>query len=356
MERSSYRIIDANFNRAREAVRVIEDYCRFALNCDSLSHRSRQLRHNLCATISELDAERLIASRDTVHDVGVGSAVDNQMQRTKLHDCFTAAAKRLPEALRTIAEVAQTINPAIALKIENLRYIAYTLEKDIIVLASTVEKFKRVKLYVIITCDSDSSEPKVLQLTTSCATSGADCIQLRVKNAEDNKFFGIAEEFAKICRRENVISIINDRADIAIAVGANGVHLGQADLPIGKVRALEITPLIIGKTTHSPQQIQAACGEMPTYVSIGPVFATTTKPELLPLGLDYVTMSVKTLESSGVGHVAIGGINLKNIESVLRAGAERIAVCSAVTESPDPAEMCRAFKEKITSFEHKLQS
>jgi thiamine-phosphate pyrophosphorylase len=356
MERSSYRIIDANFNRAREAVRVIEDYCRFALNCDALSQRARQLRHNLCAAIAALDTERLIASRDTLNDVGVGSVVDNQMRRTDLHDCFTAAAKRLPEALRTIAEVAQTINPAIALKIEDLRYVAYTLEKDIVIFGGSVEKFKRVKLYVIITSNSGSSELEVLKLTNNCVTGGADCIQLRAKDIEDDAFFDIAGELVKICKRENVISIINDRADIAIAAGADGVHLGQNDLPVEKVRILQITPLIIGKTTHSQQQIQTACSEMPTYVSIGPVFATSTKPELVPVGLDYVTMSVKTLEPYGVSHVAIGGINLKNIDNVLAAGAERIAVCSAVMQAPDPAEMCRTFKEKITAFGQKSPS
>jgi len=353
MERSSYRIIDANFNRAREAVRVIEDYCRFALNCDALSQRARQLRHNLCTAIGNLDTERLIASRDTINDVGVGSIVDNQMRRTDLHDCFTAAAKRLPEALRTIAEAAQIIDPAIALKIEDLRYTAYTLEKDVVVFSSGVEKFKHVKLYVIIT---GKQSLEVLQLTESCATGGTDCIQLRLKDVEDDEFFEIAGEFVKICRRENVISIINDRADIAIAAGADGVHLGQNDLQIEKVRPLQITPLIIGKTTHSQQQILATCSEMPTYVSIGPVFATSTKPELAPVGLDYVTTAVRTLEPSGVGHVAIGGINLENIDSVLAAGAEKIAACSAVTAAPDPAAICRAFKEKIAAFERKLPS
>lgn len=344
MELSSYRIIDANFNRAREAVRVMEDYCRFALNSDSLSQRARQLRHNLCAAISNFDTEKLIAARDTLNDVGVGSTVDNQMRRTDLHDCFTAAAKRLPEALRTIAEVAQTINPAIALKIENLRYTAYTLEKDIILFSGGVEKFKRVKLYVIIT---SQQLLEVLQLTNSCAAGGADCIQLRVKDVEDDTFFDLASEFVKACRHQNAISIINDRADIAIVTGADGIHLGQNDLPIEKVRSLQIKPLIIGKTTHSQQQLVAATSEMPTYVSLGPVFATSTKPDLAPVGLDYVTKAVKLLEPSGVEHVAIGGITLENIDQVLRAGAKRIAVCSAVTKATDPAEMCRAFKEKI---------
>lgn len=351
MERSSYRIIDANFNRAREAVRVVEDYCRFALNSEALAQRAKQLRHNLCTAVGGLDATRLIASRDTLNDVGVSAPVNNQMRRADLYDCFTAAAKRLPEALRTIAEVAQTLNPAVALKIEDLRYTAYTLEKDIMLFCSGVEKFKRVKLYIIITIGSNSSELEVLKLTNSCITGGADCIQLRAKNIEDDVFFDIAEEFVKVCRRENVISIINDRADIAIAATASGVHLGQDDLPVEKVRYLQFTPLIIGKTAHSQQQLTEAASEMPTYVSVGPVFTTSTKPELTPVGLDYVANAVKLLEPSGVNHIAIGGITLKNIESVLRAGAKRIAVCSAVTEASEPSVVCNALKEKITAFE-----
>ena len=347
MERSIYRIIDANFNRAREAVRMMEEYCRFALNCEPLAARTKQLRHQLCDAVSKLDSQQLIASRDTLNDVGVGCAVDNQMKRADLTDCFTAASKRLTEALRVIAEVTQTSNATVAAAIENLRYTAYTLEKDIALFSGIVGKFKHVKLYVIIT---SSQLLEVLRLTSNCATNGADCIQLRAKNVEDDAFFELACEFVKLCRRENVLSIINDRADIAIASGADGAHLGQHDLPIEKVRQLQVTPLIIGKTTHSEQQLLAACGQIPTYVSVGPVFATSTKPNLAPAGLDYVTRSIKTLAPTGVSHIAIGGITLGNIEQVLNAGTERIAVCSAVTKVPDPASACRAFKEKIESF------
>ncbi len=347
MPHNTYRVIDANFNRAREAMRVMEDFCRFALNCDLLTQRAKLLRHQLSAAIAKIETGRLIAARDTLNDIGVGKTVDNQMQRADLSDCFTAASKRLTEALRTIEEAIRTFDVATAKTIENLRYNAYTLEKDIVIFSDTAGKFKKVRLYVVI---SSQVLTDILRLTNCCIAGGADCIQLRAKNIDDEGLFALAVEFAKVCRNSGVLCIINDRADIAIAAGADGVHLGQNDLPIGQVRKLQQTPLIVGKSTHSPEQLRTAISEMPAYVSLGPVFATTTKPVAEPVGLDYVTEAAKILEPVGISSVAIGGITLKNLEQVLSAGAKRIAVCSAVTETADPVSVCKEFKKKIETF------
>ncbi|MDD5326683.1 MAG: thiamine phosphate synthase [Phycisphaerae bacterium] len=344
MTRAVYRIIDANFNRAREAMRVIEDFCRFFLNSALLTARTKQLRHELSAAISKLDANQLIAARDTISDVGVGTTVDNQLRRSDLRDCFTAGCKRLTESLRALAETTQTINPEVARTIENIRFSAYTLEKDIVLFAEAAEKFESVRLYVIIT---SSLPAEVISLTSQCLAGGADCIQLRAKGIDDDKLFALASEFAKLCKDAGVLSIINDRVDIAVATGAAGVHLGQNDLPIDQARKLQLAPLIIGKSTHSIEQLRAACNELPTYVSLGPVFSTGTKPNAAPAGLDYVRQGVESLSDTGIGHVAIGGITLENIEDVLKAGAKTIAVCSAVTESADPTAACRALKQKI---------
>ena len=152
----------------------------------------------------------------------------------------------------------------------------------------------------------------------------------------------------QICKAGGVLSIINDRADIAVAAGADGVHLGQNDLPVEQVRKLELKPLIIGKSTHSLKQLEAARDELPTYVSLGPVFSTGTKPTAEPVGLGYVTEGVQRLADTGIGHAVIGGITLENVEEVLDAGARTIAVCSAVIDARDPAEACRALKASIT--------
>jgi thiamine-phosphate pyrophosphorylase len=347
MERAVYRIVDANFNRTREAVRVIEEFCRFALNSAPLTERAKQLRHELSAAIGSLDAGRLIASRDSIADVGVGKTVDNQLARGNLSDCFTAGCKRLTESLRTLAEMTQTLNPSVAQTIERLRFTAYTLEKDIVLFSDTQQRFKQVRLYVII---SSNLPADVLSLTHRCVAASADCIQLRAKTIDDDELFALALEFVKVCKAAGVLSIINDRVDIATAAGADGVHLGQNDMPAEYARKLQLAPLIIGKSTHSLEQLRAACRELPTYVSLGPVFSTGTKPAAEPVGLDYVKQATEALADTGIGHVAIGGITLENIEQVLSAGAEAIAVCSVVTEVADPTTACRALKEKIAAF------
>ena len=347
MERSIYRIIDANFNRAREAIRVIEEFCRFALNCAPLTERAKSFRHELSAAISKLEPARLISSRDTTADVGVEITVAHQLARGNLKDSFTAGCKRLTEALRTLAETTQTLNPHVAKTLEKLRYAAYTLEKDIVLFSDTFERFKSVKLYIVIT---SSLPADVLSLLCYCVAGGADCIQLRAKTIEDDKLLALAEEFVRICKSAKVLSIINDRVDIAVAAGADGVHLGQNDIPVEQARRLQLTPLIIGKSTHSIDQLKSTCREMPTYVGLGPVYSTPTKPTAPPVGLDYVKQATNILNDTGIAHVAIGGITLDNLEEVLTAGAEAIAVCSAVTEAADPAAACRMLKEKITTF------
>jgi thiamine-phosphate pyrophosphorylase len=113
-----------------------------------------------------------------------------------------------------------------------------------------------------------------------------------------------------------------------------------------------LAPLIIGKSTHSPEQLRAACEERPTYAALGPVFATETKPTAEAVGLDYVRQATGILADTGICNVAIGGITLDNVEDVLRAGAKAIAVCAAVTKAGDPAAACGALKEKITAFKH----
>jgi len=347
MERAANRIIDANFNRAREASRVIEEYCRFALNSGPLTERAKKLRHELSASVGKLDAGRLIAGRDTLGDVGVGIKVDKQLTRGSLMDCCTAGCKRLTEALRALAEVIRIDNEPVAKEIEKLRYDAYTLEKDIVLFSDTSTKFKGVRLYIVITSNLPD---EVFSLARECAAGGADCIQLRAKDIEDDRHFALAVELVKICKDAGVVSVINDRADIAVAAEADGVHLGQNDLPVEQARKLQLIPLIIGKSMHSLRQLNAACAEKPTYVSLGPVFPTATKPTAQAVGLEYINDVTKVLAGTGICHVAIGGITQDNVKEVLDAGAESIAVCSAVTKASDPAAACRAFKNKIETF------
>lgn len=338
MEKSAYRIIDANFNRAREAARVIEEFCRFHLNSNPLSAQAKKLRHELSGYIAQLDQAKLLTSRDVPADVGIGTEVKNQLKRADLNDCLTAGCKRLTEALRVLAEVIQGINPALAAKIEDLRYVGYTLEKDIAVFASAGARFESVRLYVILT-GNDPAE--IIPLAKKCVQGGADCIQLRAKSLPGDQLCELAGEFVNICRAGSVLSIINDRIDIAVATDADGVHLGQHDLKIAHARKLQNRPLIIGQTTHTPEQLKKAVKDGADYVSLGPVFKTGTKPEAKPVGMDYVREGLALLKETGVGHVAIGGITADNIAEILSAGITKVAICGEIMNSKNPAEVCR---------------
>jgi len=138
--------------------------------------------------------------------------------------------------------------------------------------------------------------------------------------------------------------------ELALRVGADGVHLGQNDLAVEQARKLQLSPLVIGRSTHSVEQLKTACLDNPAYVSLGPVFATPTKPDIETVGLDYVRKGVEVLGDTGIGHVAIGGITPENIRMVLATGARVIAVCSAVASAADPAAVCRRLKGEIAQF------
>jgi thiamine-phosphate pyrophosphorylase len=195
MERAVYRIIDANFNRSREALRVMEEFCRFALNAKPLSARAKQIRHSICQTIDKLDSDSMLACRESDSDVGSGLQVPKQMKRSSLQDCFLAAAKRASEALRALAETSQIINPEVAAEFERLRFEVYTLEKDVAAASFASERFAHVKLYVLVTVNASDPDSSILKLVSECTAGGADCIQLLCMGHDDLSNLNLAGDF-----------------------------------------------------------------------------------------------------------------------------------------------------------------
>ena len=154
-------------------------------------------------------------------------------------------------------------------------------------------------------------------------------------------------EFVRICRGAKVLSVVNDRADVAVACDADGVQLGQEDLPVAAVRAIQRKPMIVGVSTHNPAELRAAVEQGADYVGIGPAFASPTKPQVPVAGPEYLRAAVATLKETPVGHVAIGGITRGNLAQVLACGVRAVAVGSAVTEAADPIEECRELKKAL---------
>ncbi|MFA5292375.1 MAG: thiamine phosphate synthase [Phycisphaerae bacterium] len=347
MNRTIYRVIDANFNRGREGLRIAEEFCRFALDNESLAGRCKQIRHQLSSAIGKLDTQKLIGARDTENDVGCGMEVAGQMKRDSLEDCVTAGFARTTEALRAIAEATATVDSKFSGEFEKLRYDCYILEKDIALYGYPALKFKKTRLYCIITTGDNID---ALKIAGACAKNGADCIQLRAKNISDSDFLSLGREFVDLCKQNNVVSIINDRADIAVAADADGVHLGQDDLQVSEVRKLQLKPLIMGISTHSMAELKEAIKQKPHYVGLGSVFSTNTKQQVEVCGLEYISKAIEFLKDKSIEAVAIGGINPENVEKVLQAGAKIIAVSGCVCQSKNPADVCKKLKEIIVKY------
>jgi thiamine-phosphate pyrophosphorylase len=325
----------------------MEEYVRFGLNSAPLSARAKQLRHRLCDTIGRFDSLKLLSSRDTAGDVGRELKVDGQLQRKSLQDCFTAAAKRGSEALRALAEASQAIDPEAAAVMEQLRFGVYALEKDTALAAHVRLKFQPVRLYVLLSAAADTDPQSVLHLAQQCIAGGADALQLRAKGFDDKPLLLLARNFTEICRASGALSIINDRADIAILADADGVHLGQNEISVRDARSLARRPLIIGASTHNPGELQQAIDAGYDYAGVGPAFASPTKPDVQVAGLEYLKTAAAVLAQTGIYPVAIGGIEEHNLAQVIAAGIRCVAVSSCVSRCPDPQAYCKALKNRL---------
>jgi thiamine-phosphate pyrophosphorylase len=179
----------------------------------------------------------------------------------------------------------------------------------------------------------------------SALQGGASVIQLRDKEAKDDDLVRQVLALLKITRAARVPLIINDRIEVALRSGADGVHLGQTDAGLGEARSCLGEKAIIGRSTHSPEQALLAQREGFDYIGVGPVFGTPTKPDVKPVGLDLVRFASQNIH---IPFVAIGGIDLTNIADVLAAGARTVAVVRAVMRAADPEWAAERLVEKIT--------
>lgn len=175
--------------------------------------------------------------------------------------------------------------------------------------------------------------------------AGCRFVQIREKHASSDEFYSAALEAVRVARQYDMKVIINDRVDVAIAVEADGVHLGQDDLPADQARRLLGEKAIIGVSTHSVEQAIIASSLPADYIAIGPVFATNTKENPDPIvGVDGLIRVRKALRDKII--VAIGGINMRNVAAIIEAGADSAAVISDLyVESVDPSSRFRTFLE-----------
>ncbi len=337
-------MIDANLNRAREALRTLEDVARFAWNDGEIAAEAKALRHALQAALSAVDPAALAATRDVSGDVGTAITVDGEYTRDSVNAIAQAAGKRLTEALRVLEESLKTIEPRAGAAVEALRYRAYTLDARVTLRASS-GALRQWRLCVLLTkalCRHPWEE-----VVTRAIEGGADAIQVREKDERSARdFVAHARAVRALCAPHGVSLIVNDRLDVALASGADGVHLGVDDLSVRDARRIGGPAFRIGASTHSLGEARAAIEAGADHCGVGAMYCSDLKPGLAPSGEAYLRAYCAAF--SHVPHLAIGGIAPGRVAPLARAGCRGLAVSSAVCAAEDPAAVVRALLAELT--------
>ncbi|HEY2258897.1 MAG TPA: thiamine phosphate synthase [Solirubrobacteraceae bacterium] len=202
------------------------------------------------------------------------------------------------------------------------------------------QRLRQARLYLV--CDEQSDE-----FLERALSGGVDIVQLRIKDsADDERLVAVARRYARATARHGALLIVNDRPDLVTAAGADGVHVGQDDVPVSQARDAVGRDRLMGLSTHSPPQIDAACasGAGVDYIGVGPVHATPTKPGRAAVGLDLVRYAA---DNATMPFFAIGGVDETSVDAVRDAGGRRVAVVRALTESDDPQRTARVLRASL---------
>lgn len=338
-ERLAWRAIDANLNRASEGLRAVEEFVRFGENDLRLTTELKALRHRLAEASQAFPIDQLLAARDTPGDVGTTVSDSVSTERTDVRDAAVANLKRVQQALRAIEEFAKVVLPGAAPAFERLRYDSYSVEQQLVDPGGRRKRLADARLYLLLDVRGDLE--RVRRLAEETLAGGVDVIQLRDKSATDRELWQAGEIVREATLAAGGLFIVNDRADLALALDADGVHVGQDELSVGVVRKLLGPSRLIGLSTHNAEQALAGERDGADYLGVGPTFPSRTKPFDDFPGLPLVR---EVAPKVAIPWFAIGGIDETNLQEVLDAGAKRIAVSGALIEADAPAAAAQSLK------------
>jgi thiamine-phosphate pyrophosphorylase len=331
------RILDANINRLTEGLRVIEDHIRFNSSVNHIFENFKNLRHKVISIIDSCDLN-LLSNRFAENDHGRKLKGLNEYKRNDESDVFRANFKRAQESCRVIEETLKTISIDSAKSFEEIRYQLYDLEQLVLL----NKPFPSKCLYALITQSLCKKDP--IDTVKMIRDAGADIIQLREKNMEDNEFVEWARKVKEELVDSNVKLIINDKIHIAQLIDAAGVHLGQGDLNIKDAKKLLKPWQWVGRSTSALEAAKKAEDEGHTYIGVGPLFPTDTKKHRGAVGLNYINEVNDNIE---IPYVSIGAINRDSIDKVITHNPKGIAVCTAIISADDPYKETLFYKSKI---------
>ena len=203
------------------------------------------------------------------------------------------------------------------------------------------ERLRSARLYFI--ADARPGGRPLADVLAPALAGGADLFQLRDKTASDAELLAAAAVARELCAQAGALFIVNDRPDLAAQAGADGVHVGQDDASVAQARAVVGPDVLVGLSTHAPQQIDAVPADA-DMIGVGPVYATPTKAGRAPAGLELLDYAAA---HARVPWFAIGGLDAETTPEAVAHGASRIAVVRAIADAPDPAAAARALKELL---------
>jgi thiamine-phosphate pyrophosphorylase len=210
-------------------------------------------------------------------------------------------------------------------------------------------RLKAARLYLVCGTQGGASDPGNLpELLRGAVAGGVDIVQLREKEMPDDELVAVANAARALCKRIGALLIVNDRPHVAAEAGADGVHVGQDDMNVEDVRRLVGDDMLIGLSTHAPQEIDAVNPGLVDYIGVGPIHETPTKPGRPAVGLELVRYAAA---HASVPFFAIGGLDETNVGEVLEAGASRVCVVRAITEAEDPETAARTLRAQIDASE-----
>ena len=323
------QIIDANLDRAREGLRVLEDWARFALGRKDLVKRIKNFRQ----TLGKHHLKVYKDSRNFTKDECTGLSHPEQFKRNDSNSIISSNAARVQEALRVIEEFSRGHNHNLYKISSEIRYEIYNLEIILLGAQSNYSLLKTLNendLY-FITLDSDNLFEKIQHVLEG----GVKIIQLRFKQGKDSDNLKFALKIRELCNNFGAIFLINDRIDIALACKADGVHLGQTDMDLKSARDILGFSKIIGISASNEKDIKKAIRDGCDYLGIGPVFATTTKKGKVPLGIDALKSLTKDIS---IPWFAIGGITQENIPLLKKNNIRKVAIITDLIYSEKSKE------------------
>lgn len=315
----------------------MEEAARFLLDDAALSAQLKAMRHELTAAVTALP--NVAADRDSAGDVGTTLTGSGEIARGSASAVIDAAGGRLSEALRAIEEYAKVLGedgPKLAAAAKQLRYRGYdaalTLTRK---LAPTAPRQWRLCLLLTQSLCTHHAWQHVL---AEALRAGVDCVQVREKVMDGGALLQRVREVVALVDRRAAV-VVNDRPDIAMLAGADGVHLGQFDMPVADARRLVGRQLIIGVSTSSLDEAEQAERHGADYCGVGPMFLTQTKRKDFIAGPHYLRAYIG---GCALPHLAIGGVKPENIEMLASMGCHGVAVSSAICGANEPYAVARA--------------